>query len=362
MRIAFLIIGNSGRSGPLNGHNIRFGGSGCSGTESSIIYVAEYLSKVGHDVTIALEKCETPNESNGVFYTNFNFDGQPNKEFDHLISALWFVDYYKLPIKVNKSLIYWYHLAWGYGYDEMVRYVKSNNLKMGTVSISQWAKNENDTYYPMLDNKGFELINEIIPNPVDWSLFESTLNNPPQRKKHKVIFHAQWSRGGDVAKRASNEMGWNDLEFKSFDYINTVGGVDKTTLFNEIASSEYFIFPLLTHGKLIYQDTFSLSVAEAVGLGTTVITYPLGAVPEYFGDYCHFIDFPDDVDMDTLSGLRVFEEPKFNSTDKIVSLIKKLEENPQLKFEKNSKGIEYIKNTFDINKIGPMWTDFLNKF
>lgn len=361
MRIAFLIIGNVGRSGPLNGFNIRYGGSGCSGTESSVIYVAEYLSKNGYEVTIASEKCDTPNESNDVFYTNFNFDGQDNKDFDHLVSALWFVDYDKLPIKVKKSLTYWYHLAWGYGYREMIEYVKNNNLSMGVVSISQWAKKQNDEYLPMIQNKGFTVIDVTIPNPVDGSLFDEVLSNPPIRKKHKVIFHAQWSRGGDVAKKSAIEMGWSDLEFKSFDYVNMVGGVDKKTLFNEIASSEYFIFPLLTHGKLVYQDTFSLSIAEAVGLGTTVLTYPLGGVPENFGDYCHFIDYPDDTDMEKLSKMRVFEEPKFGSTNKIVSLINTLENNPQLKEEKNIKGVEYIKNTFDISKIGPMWVDFLNK-
>jgi glycosyltransferase involved in cell wall biosynthesis len=140
-----------------------------------------------------------------------------------------------------------------------------------------------------------------------------------------------------------------------------VGGVDKKTLFNEIASSEYFIFPLLTHGKLVYQDTFSLSIAEAIGLGTTVLTYPLGGVPENFGDYCHFIEYPDDTDIKKLSKMRVFEEPKFGSTNKIVSLINTLENNPQLKEEKRKKGVEYIKSTFDISKIGPMWIDFLNK-
>jgi hypothetical protein len=65
--------------------------------------------------------------------------------------------------------------------------------------------------------------------------------------------------------------------------------------------------------------------------------------------------------MEELSKLRVFEEPKFAQTDKIVSLINTLENNPQLKEEKRKEGIEYVKNTFDINKIGPMWIDFLNK-
>lgn len=361
MKVLFLLIGNTSRSGELNGHNIRYGGSGCSGTESSVIYVAEYLAKVGYGVTISLEQCKTPNTSNGVFYTNFNFDEDTNTEYDILVSSLWFSDYDKLPIKITKSLIYWYHLAWGYSYNEMINFVKNNNLNLGLVSISNWAKGENDNYLPIFKDKGFKVLDGIIPNPVDSELFNEVLSNPPLRKKHKIIFHAQWSRGGDVAKNASYRMGWDDLEFKSFDYVNSQGGIDKKTLFNEIASSEYFIFPILTHGKLMYQDTFSLSVAEAIGLGTTVLTYPLGAIPENFGDYCHYIEYPEGVDVETLRKNKVFEEPRFSETDNIVNLINQLEGLPQVKNEISSKGIEYIKDTFDINKIGPMWVNFFNE-
>jgi hypothetical protein len=38
-----------------------------------------------------------------------------------------------------------------------------------------------------------------------------------------------------------------------------------------------------------------------------------------------------------------------------------LEGLPQVKNEISSKGIEYIKDTFDINKIGPMWVNFFNE-
>ena len=66
MRIVFLLIGNVSRSGELTGEKIRYGGTSCSGTESSVIYVAEYLSKNGYDVTIACERMSTPQTSNGL--------------------------------------------------------------------------------------------------------------------------------------------------------------------------------------------------------------------------------------------------------------------------------------------------------
>jgi hypothetical protein len=79
----------------------------------------------------------------------------------------------------------------------------------------------------------------------------------PQKKKHKVVFHAAWARGGNVAIEAVRKLGWDDAEFHAFDYLmathahndpffNMHNGVDKKTLFTHIAESEYFIYPLYT--------------------------------------------------------------------------------------------------------------------
>lgn len=361
MRIAFVLVGNISRSGPINGYNIRYGGSSSSGTESSVIYVAEYLSKNNYDVTIALESCNEPNLNNGVFYTNFNFDGVSNKTYDILISSLWFEKYNELPITINKALIYWYHLAWGYGYDEIIKYVKSNNLKLGTISVSQWAYKHNSDLNNIFKHNGLELIEEIIPNPVATDIIQEVLQNSPNRHAHRFIHFGQWSRGGDVALNAIKELNFEDYEFQSFDYIDTIKGIDKKTLFTIAASSEYFIYPQITHGRLIYKDTFSVSIAEAIGLGVIVLTYPLGAVPEYFADFCQFLDYPPDVDIEKLQTERLSEEPKLCYTENIVKKINWLEDNQHIKEEIRNKGIKYISDTFNIDKIGILWNNFFKK-
>jgi len=281
MRIAFLLPGNVNRSGQLSGHNIRYGNTASSGTESSVIYVAEYLAECGYDVVISNEGCEHTIVDRNVTYTNYNFDYVDNKEFDVLISCLWFEHYDNLPITVNLG---------------------------------------------------------------------------------KFIFHAQWSRGGEVAKKACNEIGWSDLEFESFDYVHKATGIDKKTLFSKISNSEYFVFPQLTHGKLVYKDTFSLSVAEAIALGVTVVTYPLGALPEYFGDFCEFLEYPPESNIDSLENDRVSEEPKLDYTKNIIEKLKFLDSNPNYKKEKRERGVEYIKENFSINKIGPLWDNYLKSF
>jgi glycosyltransferase involved in cell wall biosynthesis len=362
MRVAFIVVGNESRSGELTGYNVRYGGTGSSGTESSVIYAAEYLSSIGYDVTIALERCKVPSLSNGVFYTNFNFSEVNNLEYDILITCLWFKDYDKLPIKVNKALIYWCHLAWGYSYLEMINYIKENNLKLGIVSISEWAKNHNLEIYDIFKNSGFEPNHVIIPNSVPVDIIKETLSTSPKRHPHRFVHHGQWSRGGATALRAIKELNWDDAEFKAFDYIDRLNGLDKKTLFNIIASSEYFVYPQITHGKLVYKDTFSVSIAEAIGLGVIVLTYPLGAVPEYFGDYCQFLEYPPNVDIEKLNKEKLSEEPGLDYTQNIIEKINWLETNPQIKEEIREKGINYISETFNIDKIGLSWDNYLKSF
>lgn len=362
MRVAFIVVGNESRSGELTGYNIRYGGTGGSGTDSNVVYTAEYLSSIGYDVTVALERCETPSLSNGVFYTNLNFSEVNNLEYDILITCLWFKDYDKLPIKVNKALIYWCHLAWGYSYSEMVKYISENNLKIGVVSVSEWAKTHNSEIHDIFKNNGFESTHVVIPNSVAVDIIKETLSNPPKRHYHNFVHHGQWSRGGTTALRAIKELGWEDIEFRSFDYLDKKNGLDKKSLFNIIAGSEYFVYPQITHGKLVYKDTFSVSIAEAIGLGVIVLTYPLGAVPEYFGDYCQFLEYPPNIDIEKLNKERLSEKPGLDYTKNIVDKLNWLEANPQIKEKIRNDGIKYISETFNINKIGPLWVDFLNKF
>ena len=50
-----------------------------------------------------------------------------------------------------------------------------------------------------------------------------------------------------------------------------------------------------------------------------------------------------------------------NNIDNIVSKILLLEENPELKSKTKLDGSNYILENFNINKIGKMWTDFVNE-
>jgi len=391
MRIAFIVIGNSRRSNYLNGYNLRYGNGGGSGTDTSSVLVAEYLAKQGHDVVFVADKLEPKLEEEykakgrvyipgeefyGVKYTNDNFDGIDNKEFDIVVSMLWFQDYDKLPITVTKGLIYWSHMQWVYGVDHIKNYVKNNNLSLGFVHISEWEKKMTGGLTESIKNNEVNTNVQIslIPNPIMDEMINEVVSLTPTRKPHKFVFHAAWARGGNVAIEAVRKLNYPDTEFHAFDYLmathnhqdsffNLHNGVDKKTLFTNIAESEYFIYPLYTPYQDVHKDTFSCVVAEAIALGAIVVTYPLGALPENFGEFCQWLDFPEGVDVEKMQNEPLTKdlEGKFTITDNIVEKIKYLEENPQIKEELRKKGKESINSRFNVNTVGQMWTDLINK-
>jgi len=213
-----------------------------------------------------------------------------------------------------------------------------------------------------------------IPNPIMDDIIEEVLKNPPNRKPHKVVFHAAWARGGNIALQAVRELGWKDVEFHAFDYLMAThdhkdpffyrhDAVDKKTLFNNIAESEYFIYPLYTPYQDVHKDTFSCVVAEAIALGAVVITYPLGALPEYYNEYCQWLDFPPNTDPVVMQKEPLSKDldGKFKYTNNIIQKINYLESNPEIKLDIRNRGKNHILKNFNSNKIGDMWDAFVKK-
>lgn len=389
MRIAFVVIGNSRRSNYLNGYTLRYGGGGGSGTDSSCILVAEYLAKQGHDVVFATDELEPQLESEyksmgrtntpgteiyGVKYTNKNFDGIENRHFDILVSMLWFQEYNQLPITVTKGLIYWSHMQWIYGIEEITNFAKNNKLSLGFIHISEWEKLHTGslTKNILQNQKDLNVKITTIPNPIMDQMVEEVLQANPIRKPHKFIFHAAWARGGDVAVDAVRQLNFEDTEFHAFDYLmathnhddsffNLHNGVDKKTLFTHLAESEYFIYPLYTPYKDVHKDTFSCVVAEAIAMGCIPVTYRLGALPENFEKHCAWLEFPPDADPAKLQNesLSKDEQGIFKCTTNIVEKIKYLEDNPQVKYQIRLGGKDSIVSRFSVNKVGQMWESFI---
>ena len=86
MRIAFILPGTESRLKPLNGHSIRYGNAACSGTDQSVIFVAEHLAKKGHEVVISLDNVD---ETGSVIENMSLLEATPNRTTfrSHLVDS-----------------------------------------------------------------------------------------------------------------------------------------------------------------------------------------------------------------------------------------------------------------------------------
>jgi glycosyltransferase involved in cell wall biosynthesis len=389
MRIAFILIGNSRRSGYLDGETLRYGGAGGSGTDTSTILVAEQLAAAGHEVVVTSDKLEPALEAryaetgrhfnsgrvvNGVQYCDIEFNGVENRAFDVLVSSLWFQAYEQLPITVSKAVIYWCHMQWIYGIGELVQYAKTHNLALGFVHISQWEKSMNADVVATASSQ-HPVQTALIPNPEPDDVITKVLAENIVRKPHKFIFHAAWPRGGDVAIEVVRRLPYADKEFHAFDYLmvihghgdaffNMHNGVDKVTLYRHLAEAEYFVYPLYTPYQDVHKDTFSCVVADAIALGCTPVTYPLGALPENFEGYCQWVDFPDGADPATMQAESLSKDMDglFKSEQAVTNLVnavEHLENNPALKDKIKAEGAQFVVDKCGAAKVGGMWCDFI---
>jgi glycosyltransferase involved in cell wall biosynthesis len=140
-------------------------------------------------------------------------------------------------------------------------------------------------------------------------------------------------------------------------------GVDKKTLFTHLAEAEYFIYPLYTPYKDVHKDTFSCVVAEAIALGCTVVTYPLGALPENFNEFCYWLPAPEGVDFNKMNTepLSRDEEGIFNTSEPIVAALNYLDSRKDYRDQLTAKGNSTMVSRFSTETIGKKWVNFINE-
>lgn len=360
MKIVFLLPGTEGRPLPLNGESIRYGAAASSGTDQSVILVGEYLAKQGHSVTIVLDKTDFKTV-NLVNYTDFTYKGI-DKEVDILNVNLWFDKYDEIPFMITKAVQYWHHMAWQYGIGELSDFCLENKVALQLIFPSAFAQSHNVHNYFRFKDVGINTSRVIIPNPIEDQLAEKVLEETIERDSKKVIFHAQYSRGGEIAKKVIEQFD-PSLYLKTFDYVNLENGVDKQTILRELASAEYFIFPLYHPNSCVYKDTFSCAVAEAIAMGVKVITYPLGAFTEYFNEGCYYADFPPHTNINRMFSEKVScEMPYMDDTRTLVDALKKVTDPDSGEFSHLASTSNLIRKQFGVEEVGSQWNRLIREY
>lgn len=357
MKIVFLVPGSENRPLPINGETMRYGNAPSSGTEQSTILVGEYLANQGHEVTIVLSKTDFKTV-NKVNYTDFTYK-DIDVEIDILVTMLWFDGYKDIPFKVTKQVVHWFHMAWGYAIGELSEYCLENKVSLKLINPSNFAQFHNSYSFEFHTGKGVDTKQYTIPNPLDTQLIKEIQSENIEKDPKKVIFHAQFSRGGKIAKRVVQEYG-EDFTFKHFDYVEVETGVGRAELLRELASASYFIFPLYHPNKCVYKDTFSCAVAEAAAMKVKTITYPLGAFPEYFNDVVYYANFPQGININKMYSEKVScEVPEMEDHTEILKVLTGTIKNPDTYFPHFEFECKKVTDRFSIEQVGKLWNNLI---
>jgi hypothetical protein len=343
----------------INGDSIRFGGNGASGTEQSIISVAEQLASKNFTVTFAIPHVSHKLVCRGVNYFDLTREAMIG-EYDVLVVTGWFMRFDLLnKVTIKNAVCIWFHSQF-YLNKHLIDNLYSEKKKY-MVHISEWSR---ISIMGQLQNSdALKYKHALIHNP----LIKVDLDNNIKRE-HKIIFHALWTRGGSVAERVAKKL--NMPMFKC-DYNCTKdeqceSSFDKKTLYTRLQESEYFVYPLVEPNGNVHRDTHACVVAEAMANGVIVITYPIAALKTSYPDDCIvYADFP--------KGCKVFElescnpivhDDSFLSEEAINNLCDKiihLESNPILKEQIRERAIKYVWENFDETKIGNDWYDKIGR-
>jgi hypothetical protein len=367
MRILFVLVGNEGRNGPVTGDTIREGGVGASGSDQSVVMVAEELVRQGHDVTVATSKTTPGANVRGVLYTNLEFEGVEDRTFSVLVTMLWFAALDQMPVIVTDAVVVWCHMQYVYSIGEIERYARKHSLRLGAVHVSEWEKRHTQA---CLDGMG-GVQHVTIANPIMLDVADAVLSEGIERKPHHVAFTAAWCRGAEVTRDAFLVLDWQDGEFHTNDYtlctlsmytdprIKEHGSCDKRELFRRLAACEYFVYPQVNVDGNVHKDTFGCVVAEACAMGCIVLTYPLGALPEAFPGCCKWMEWPEGVNTTNLNGEPGSCDMALADHHHVAREMDRLDRDVDAKNGLRKTGMRHVRENYGISKVGEKWEVFL---
>lgn len=273
MRIGFYITASHARKEKWTGESIRTGGIGVSGTDSTFVMFAEHLAGRGHEVCVVSADC-AEGVFRGVSYAP-SWVTLPNPQALVIPS---FYDAGPLPSFSGLELVV-VNFACAHRCSEPFPGVP----KVG-VFPSEWCR---------VKVRELPWLREslVIPNP----LMTDMMLPPVAKIPKSVAWHTSWERGGAIAERACAKAFGEAGRFVAMDYyahseLCNATSADKRTVFDVLAESEYFVYPLVLPNGLVNLDTFACCVAEALAHGVLVISWPVAALPEVYGDCISYIE------------------------------------------------------------------------
>jgi hypothetical protein len=368
MKILGIIPNITNRTGKWNGEVIRYGNVGVSGTEQSFVLICEYLASEGHQVYLSFDNCIEYSIYNNVIYMPYSDILNISNDINLLIIPSWYNNFLDYSWNNLEKIVIWCHYQ-GFINEKILNIFKITypNVKLYINILSNFVKlylNKYNDYYKEIADNIF-----IINNPIMIDLYNSSSF---KKEPHSFVFFASFERGGDIFMKVYEKLTYYDkkLYIKSYDsndnIVNKViNSVSKKEVFEILRKTEYFIYPLalpVERQSIIHKDTDGCVIAESLLHEVIVLTYPVGALKEKYGDHLVYLPYPPGVDINLLEGPDQVSAPQFHSEfviDSIVKTIEFLENNPQLKEVLKKRGKDYILKERDSDFIKSEWLNNL---
>lgn len=358
MRIAFFIGTTRARNMPWNGYEIRYGGAAVSGSDQSAVLYAEYLASRGHVVHYYSETCKDNTEYKGVHY----FNSFRSLDYDAMVILF---DFLLTSMPQLKKVIVYCQCPSIPNRQACERFRELNpGCKMLAVHVSEWGKRatlHNSPHYSNFIEK-----DAIIYNPLMMDVFESVPEAP--RIPRSCIFHATWDRGGIIARRVHDRLGFSS--FKSFNYytkdmLPDQSCGDKRTIFSDLSQSDYFIYPLsVTPARcVVHKDTFACVVAEALAMGVIVVSWKVAALPELYDGLVQFAEWPKGANVEGLTSVYDMKDPTLvtgEAVQNLAAVVEALEADPARKERLREAGKKFVRERYTVEAGGPLWEALLS--
>lgn len=378
MKIIILIDYNENRTKLWNGEIIRTGGVGVSGTEQSFVILGEELASVGNEVSIISPTCLPNTTYKGVQYNQLDILNKISNTVDILILQTdnrYFMDIQWVNLK---KIIFWYHSQRFIPVEMLQAFSRMYpNCEIICNTMTKYGYNYMKTSTPYVEAYTSEVFQSY--NPFMLDVFKDDIK---QKEKNSFMFHAGFDRGGNVAYDVFSKVnlpnkkmyicGYDTLRLNNnLSDITFLNSLDKSTLFSYLSKSEYFIYPLVAPQgnstgnppNYVHKDTFGCVIAEALANEVIVITYPVGAVKEIWGDHIIYIPFPAEANLQSLNSFETSFDLSLGSEEaqeNIIKIIDFLESKPVLKEIIKKRGREFVLSKLNPEKIAKEWLAIIN--
>lgn len=350
-----------------DGYSIRNGGHGISGSHQSFVIIAEQLVKARVISTAYLYNFCNDVVVNGVNYISDN--QKVASEIDTLVIPSWYAknnvtfSNIKQQYPQLKRLVVWFQCQLLDGTMAESLTQMTPQVEVVFMHVSQWSRLN---IMKMMPSKLLERVSKhyVIPNPL-MSDCLSVYN--AESRGTDAVFFACFERGGEVAERVWKALKKHEPSvwgsFKSLQYNVQNACNDKMSLFATLSTARYFIYPLVLppsyNSYSVHRDTFGCCVAEALANGVEVLSYPVGALEEHYGDMVHWIPFPPRVTKEIINN-SVYD-PKvpelFGDVQVavIVEMMRKLNDTYNERATQRQLTAEKVRQLYNAERVGKMW-------